>query len=105
MVEMSVLKKHQPTATFLILGISILFSVASLYSNYNCLLEADFLTREAKFEAGDIDNLLAEKQINLDFILSESYLFGSVEKAILRLHMMSSWGLLSPGLSFSPLRC
>ena len=102
---MSVLKKHQPTATFLILGISILFSVASLYSNYNCLLEADFLTREAKFEARDIDNLLAEKQINLDSIASETYIFGSPEIDLRRLLMESSLQIVSLALSFSPLRC
>ena len=102
---MRVLKKHRTTATFFILGISIFFSVASLYSNYNCLLEADFLTREAKFEAGDIDNLLAEKQINLDSIASETYIFGSPEIDLHRILMESSWQIVSLALSFSPLRC
>jgi len=99
------LRKNRTTSTFLIIGISIIFSVAPAYSNYNRLLEADFLAREVKFEAGDIDNLLVDRQINLDFIASESYLFGSLEKDLHRLLIMSSWQILSLGLSFSPLRC
>jgi hypothetical protein len=102
---MSMLRKHRAASTFLIVGISIIFSIASVYSNYNCLLEADFLIRGVKFEAGDIDDLLVDKQITLDFIPSKFLAMGSLGKDLHRLLILSSLQIVYSGLPFSPLRC
>ena len=99
------LRKHRIASTFLFIGVSIIFSIAPTYSNYNCLLEADFLNREVKFEAGDVAVLLVDKQINLDFIASEFYKFGSLGIDPHRLLIMPYWQIFSLGLPFSPLRC
>jgi hypothetical protein len=99
------LRKHRTTSTCLFIGVSIIFSLAPTYSNYNCLLEADFLTLGVKFEAGDIDDLLVDKQITLDFIPNEFLLIGSLEKDLHRLLILSSLQIVYSGLPFSPLRC
>jgi len=52
---------------FLVMVIPLLFLYSSSYSCYNSLIEADFLTVGVKFEAADIDDLLVDKQINVDF--------------------------------------
>jgi len=105
MVEMSVLKKHRTASILLIAGITFLFSIASLYSNYNRLMEADFLVLGVKFESGDIDGLLADKQINLDFIASQSYILGPLERDLPRILILSSCKIFPLGLSSAPLRC
>ena len=99
------LRRHRFTSTFLIVGISVLFSIASVHSHYNRLLEADFLILGLKFEAGDIDDLLADKQITLEFIPSRFlpvHLPGVDQHGI---NMASSEALTSAELPFSPLRC
>jgi hypothetical protein len=54
-------------SVFLVMVIPLLFLYSSSYSYYNSLIEADFLTCGLKFEAADIDDLLVDKQINVDF--------------------------------------
>ena len=99
------MKKHRIISTFLIVGISLIFSLGSAYANYNSLVEADFLTPAVKFEAGDIDGLLVDKQINWDFIPSGSLVIGSLEIDLHGLLIMSSFqiGIIDP--AFSVLRC
>ncbi len=89
----------------LIAGIIILFSVASAYSNYNRLLEADFLVLGVKFESGDIDGLLVDKQTNLDFQGGQSCILGPLERDLPGVLIISSRKISSSGLPFSPLRC
>jgi hypothetical protein len=100
-----VLRKHRAISTFLIVGISLIFSLASAYSYYNTMLEADFLTLGVKFEAGDIDDLLVDKQINLDFIPSGSLAIGSLEIALHEFLIMFSFQVVSIDPPFSVLRC
>lgn len=104
-METSVLRKHRAISTFLIVGISLIFSLASAHANYNSLLEADFLTRGVKFEAGDIDDLLVDKQINLDFIPGEFSVIGSLEIDLHGLLVVSSFQVVSIDPPFSVLRC
>lgn len=99
------LRKNRTTSTFLIIGISIIFSIAPAFSNYNRLLEADFLTLGVKFEAGDIDDLLVDRQMTLDFIPSQFLVIGSLGEGLDGPLIVSSLPLISIGLAFSPLRC
>jgi len=46
---------------------AFIFPLSYAYSCYDVILEADFNFKGQKFEAGDIDDLLLEKQKNLDF--------------------------------------
>ena len=99
------LRKHRAISTFLIVSLSFILLLASAYSNYNTLIEADFFTQGAKFEAGDLDDLWADKQINLDFMPSESLITGSPE---INLHgplIRASFQVVSINSLFSVLRC
>jgi len=99
------LRKHRAISTFLIVGISLFFSIASAYANYKNLVEADFLTPAVKFEAEDIDDLLVDKQTNWDFMPSEFLVIESLEIDLPGLFIMSSFqmGFIAP--PFSVLRC
>jgi len=98
-------KKHRAISTFLIVGISLLFSLASTYSYYNSTVEADFLNLGVKFEAGDIDDFLVDKQINLDFIPSESLAISSLEIDLHGFLIIFSFQIVSIDPPFSVLRC
>jgi hypothetical protein len=100
-----VLRKHQAISTFLIVSLSIIFPMACAYFNYNTLIEADFLTHGAKFEAGDFDDFSIYKQTNLDFVPSESLIIASPEISLHGLLIPSSYQVVSIDSSFSVLRC
>ncbi len=99
------LKKYRAASILLIVGIAFLFSLAAVYSNYNHLLEADFLALGVKFESGDTDGLLVDKQTNLDFIAGQSCILGPLERDLPRILIIPSCKIFPSGLSFSPLRC
>ena len=48
--------------SLLIIAVSFLLPLSGVYSCYNVVVEADFLTNGVKFEAVDKDNLLLDKQ-------------------------------------------
>ncbi len=98
-------RKHRVISTFLIVGIPFIFLLASTYSNYNILIEADFITDGTKFEAGDLDDLCVDKQINLVFMPSESFLIGSPEINLHGFLIRSSFEVVSINSPFSVLRC
>jgi hypothetical protein len=104
-LEISVQKKHRAISTFLIVGISLIFSLAEAHSDYSAIVEADFLTLELKFEAGDIDDLLVEKQINWDFIPSESLEISTLETDLPGFLIIFSFQIVSIDPPFSVLRC
>ena len=56
--------KHKGIFIFLAIAISFILPWSSSYSNYNVLIEADFLFLGQKFESGDLDDLLIDKQKN-----------------------------------------
>jgi hypothetical protein len=98
-------KMRRARAAFLVVGISLIFAIASAYANYNAVVEADFLALGARFEAGDIAEFLIDKQINANFSPSESPVTGLPE---IDLHgsLIPSFfqiSLISP--SVSVLRC
>ncbi len=70
-------RKPRAISTFLFVGISFIFILASVSSNYNNLIEADFVTRGKKFEAMDLDDLWMDKQINFYFMPGESLIIVS----------------------------
>ena len=76
------LRKHRIISQFLIVAIPFIFLLAYAYSNYNTLIEADFITHGTKFEAGDRGDLWVDRQINLDFIPGESLITASPETSL-----------------------
>jgi hypothetical protein len=105
LLGISLPRKHRAISTFLIVGISLIFILAYAVFHYNILMEADFNTQGTKFEAGDLDNLWADKQINLDFMPSESLIIGSPEMNLYRLLIKTSFQVVSLNPLFSVLRC
>lgn len=99
------LRRHRAISISLILSLSFLLPLASAYSNYNTLLEADFLTQGAKFEAGDLNDLWIDKHANLDFMPSESFIIASPELSVHGPLITSSYQVVSIDSSFSVLRC
>ena len=99
------LKKHRAISTFLIVSLSFIFPLASGYSNYYDLVEADFFTRGAKFEATDLNDLCVDKQINLDFLPNESFIIASPAISLHRLLILPSYQVVSIDSFFSVLRC
>ncbi len=54
--------KRGPNYILLSFAVSFLLPLSCAYSCYDIISEADFLTRGIKFEAGDTEDLLADKQ-------------------------------------------
>jgi hypothetical protein len=101
--HMQMTQKRIPV--FLVMAISFLFFFSSAYSYYNTLIEADFLTVGVKFEAADIDDLLVDKQIHVDFATGLFSTIGSLGADLLLKPTPSSFQV--PGLDplLSVLRC
>jgi hypothetical protein len=59
---------------FLVLFVTFLFAFACAYSLFDKVREADLLSHQ-KYEARDIEDLYAEKGINLDGLLVSATLF------------------------------
>ncbi len=98
-------KNHRTKTAFFIIGISLIFVISSAYANYNTMIEADFFARGAKFESGDIADLLFDKQINGNFMPSASFVMGSPEIDIHGIPIMSFLQMGSISSPFSVLRC
>ncbi len=98
-------KKHRTISTFLIVGIPFIFILACTYSNYNVLIEADFITDGTKYEAGDLDDLCVDKQLNFSFMLSESFLINSPEMDLHGVLIRTSFQVFSINSLSSILRC
>jgi hypothetical protein len=60
--------------TLIILLVILLFDVASVYSSFDAMVEADFLSGK-KYEARDVEEVYAEKQNNPDAVLVSPSLF------------------------------
>jgi hypothetical protein len=97
--------KQKIITVLLVMVISTSFLFSSAYSYYNSLAEADFLTRGLKFEAADIDDLLVDKQIHVDFSLGLFSTVGSLGADLLENPTASSFEVLGMDLLLSILRC
>lgn len=64
--------KRGPFFILLIFAVSFLLPLSCAYSCYNVIVEADFLANGVKYEAGDIENLLIDKQ-NLTGLISNPF--------------------------------
>jgi hypothetical protein len=102
---MTMLRKHRTISTFLIVSLSFILPMASAYFNYNTVIEADFLTRGVKFEGEDIDGFSVDKQINLDFLPSGSFIIASREINLQGLPITSFYQVNPIDSFFSVLRC
>ena len=89
----------------LVMTISFFFLFSSAYSNYNSLIEADFFTCGLKFEAADIDDLLVDKQIHVDFALGLFSTVGSLGADLFEKLTPSSFQVPGIDPTFSILRC
>ena len=99
------LKKQRPISTFLIISLSFILPLAFAYSNYNDLVETDFFTRGAKFEAVDLNNLWMDKQTDLDFMPGESLLIAPPELTLRGFLILSSFEVISSDSFPIVLRC
>ncbi len=89
LLEISMPRRHRAISAFLIMVTSLIFLAASAYTDYNSLLEADFLTRGLKFEACDIADISVDKSINLNFVPIEFSSMGSLENDLHGLFIVS----------------
>ena len=71
MIKMAMKKKSH---TFIIFLAILLFNVACVYSSFNVMVEADFLSA-SKYETRDDEQVYAEKQSNPDAVLVSPALF------------------------------
>ena len=99
------LRKYRAMSTFLIVSLCFIFPLASAYSNFNTLIEADFFSRGSKFEAGDLNDPWVDKQTIWDFMPSESSIMASPDISSHRLLSPCSYQAVSINPSFSVLRC
>ena len=53
--------KRERFFSLIILAVSFLFPFSCAYTQYNDILEADFLTVGTKYEATDLENLVVDK--------------------------------------------
>ena len=90
--------------TLIILLVILLFDVACVYSSFNIVVEADFLSGK-KYEARDVEEVYAEKQSNPDAALVSPALFTPLPGIIFEfLPSFSSPNTLFTQ-TFSVLRC
>jgi hypothetical protein len=92
-------------AVLLVTAVSFFFLSSSAYSNFNSLIEADFLTRGLKFEAADNDDLLVDKQTHVDFALGLFSIVGCLGAGLFEKPSPSSFEVPGMDLPFSILRC
>ena len=93
-------KRH----TLITLLVVLLFDFACVYSSFDVMAEADFLSGK-KYEARDVEEVYAEKQSNPDAVLISPALFTSLPGIIFEfLPSLSSPNALVAH-TFSILRC
>ncbi len=97
--------KKGPLFILLIFAVSVLMPLACAYSSYDVITEADFFTNGVKFEAVDIENLLADKQNLMGIIPNPFYLL-----LFIRDNFFEPFSLFSPSIpaihqTSSLLRC
>jgi len=83
----------------------VLFVSSHMYSDYNVLLEADFICQELKFEATDLENLVVDKPKIIDVVPSALLTFRPTNSDLLEQSANPYFQLATPFRSLSPLRC
>jgi len=90
--------------TLIILLVVLLFNVACVYSSFNVVMEADFLSGK-KYEARDVEEVYAEKQSNPDAVLVSPALFTPLPGIIFEFRPSFSFPNTLFTETFSILRC
>ena len=85
--------------------LSVLFVSSHMYSDYNVLLEADFICQELKFEATDLENLVVDKPKILDLAPSSLLTLRPINSDLFGQPTNLFFQLATPYRSISPLRC
>jgi len=83
----------------------VLFVSSHMYSDYNVLLEADFICQELKFEATDLENFVVDKPKILDFAPSSLLTLRPLNSDLFSQPSNLFFQLATPYRSTSPLRC
>ncbi len=89
---------------FVIFLMVFLFQSACVYSSFDAVVEADFLSGK-KYETRDGDEVYAEKQSNPDALLVSPALFALLPGAILEFFPGFSSPSTLPARGLSVLRC
>ena len=95
------LRKYHISIIFLVI---LLFNVACLYSSFNVMVEADFLSG-IKYETRDADEVWAEKQNSLDTALVSPALFTLLPGILFEFPSNFSSSATPLTGAFSVLRC
>ena len=90
--------------TLIILLVILLFDVACVYSSFDAVVEADFLSGK-KYEARDVEEVYAEKQSNPDMVLVSPALFIPLPGIIFEFLPGFSFPRTLSTQTFSVLRC
>jgi hypothetical protein len=90
--------------TLTILLVILLFDVASVYSSFDVVVEADFLSGN-KYETRDVEEVYAEKQSNPDAVLVSPTLFTPLPGIIFEFLPNFSFPNTLFTETFSVLRC
>ena len=97
--------KCKTYSLFCIATVCVLFASSHLYSDYDVLLEADFIGQGLKFEAADLDNLVVDKPKILDSAPSALSILWTLGLDLFELSANSYFHLATPHQLSSPLRC
>jgi len=94
--------KWKTCSLFFMATVCIMFASSHIYSDYNVLLEADFIGHGLKFEAVDLENLVVDKPKILDFAPSILSILNPLASdrfepsANIYFHLATSYQLTSP---------
>ena len=97
--------KCKKYSLFYLMILCVIFVSSHMYSDYNILLEADFICQGLKFEAPDLENLVADKPKILNLAPSTLLTLPPVNSDLLEWFANSYFQLPTPYQSASPLRC
>ncbi len=94
--------------TYLLLcvaAICLLLVSSHSYSDYNALVEADFLGHGLKFEAGDFENVVVDKPKVLDLLPHSVFLEHFSDSDVFRQSADPYFPLIYSDHNITPLRC
>jgi hypothetical protein len=90
--------------SFVILLVVLLFDAACVYSSFDAVMEADFLSGK-KYETRDVEEVYAEKQSNPDAVLVSPALFAPLPGILLEFFPGLPSPNYLPAMELSVLRC
>ena len=97
--------KCKKYSLFYIAVLCAVFVSCHIYSDYDILLEADFICQGLKFEAADLENLVVDKPKILDFVPSALLTFHPLDSGLFEQSTNSYLQLATLYQLVSPLRC